>query len=214
MRRIVRRWTLAFCDDDLLPVWRAAAVKAGLRVVRTGVWVREGGAPQFTGDRPAGGAEYVVILHRPVKMRWNGGGLPAVWAHPIVANRSGHRRDRVHTTQKPESLMSEIVSLFTEPGETVLDPFAGSGTTGVAALRYGRSFVGLERSAEYADVARGRCAAAAALETSLSLRMKQASLLDKIWLKATEVSPPAIGLGKPQKGALAQAAGVVRRGGR
>lgn len=149
LTRLVRRWSLVFCDDDLLPIWRATARKAGLQVIRTGIWHRVGGAPQFTGDRPAAGAEYIVILHRTarrgVACRWNGGGHSAVYTHPIVANRSGHRKDRIHTTQKPLSLMMELASLFSEPGEVVFDPFAGSGTTGVAAIRQGRRFLGVEK---------------------------------------------------------------------
>jgi site-specific DNA-methyltransferase (adenine-specific) len=160
LARVVRRWSLVFCDDDLLPVWRSEAKRAGLEVVRTGVWIRVGGAPQFTGDRPGTGAEYIAILHRPGRKRWNGGVSAGVWAHaedcpipgplgpvlkhPIVANRKGQQGSRIHTTQKPEALMLDLVSLFSDPGELVLDCTAGSGTTGVAALRLGRRFVGIE----------------------------------------------------------------------
>jgi DNA modification methylase len=144
LARVVKRWSLVFCDDVLLPVWRSQAERAGLQFVRTGVWVRIGGAPQFTGDRPGTGAEYVAILHRPGRKRWNGHGMPAIWTHPIVANRKGQQGSRIHTTQKPESLMLELVNLFSEPGEIVLDPTAGAGTTGVAAIRLGRRFVGIE----------------------------------------------------------------------
>jgi site-specific DNA-methyltransferase (adenine-specific) len=178
--RIVRRWTLVFCDDELLPIWRACARKAGLDVIRTGVWVRIGGAPQFTGDRPAGGAEYVVILHPKGRKRWNGGGDPAVWSHAIVANRSRHRNDRVHTTQKPIGLLLDLVGMFSEPGESILDPFAGSGTTGMAALRLGRSFIGIERMAEHYETARGRLERedGEVLPGSAYRRHKQMSLLE------------------------------------
>ncbi|MYV97302.1 site-specific DNA-methyltransferase [Streptomyces sp. SID3343] len=62
---------------------------------------------------------------------------------------------RKHITQKPLDVMRELVTLCPPKG-TVLDPFAGSGTTGVAALMEGRSFVGVEAKEEYADIAQAR----------------------------------------------------------
>lgn len=65
----------------------------------------------------------------------------------------------MHITQKPVEVMQELVKIC-PPGGTVLDPFTGSGTTGVAALREGRRFIGVELSEHYADIAeqRLRCA--------------------------------------------------------
>jgi DNA modification methylase len=65
-----------------------------------------------------------------------------------------------HQTQKPLALMETLVRLFSDPGELILDPFAGSGTTGVAAVRLGRRFLGWEMNPEYAEIARKRIAAA------------------------------------------------------
>jgi site-specific DNA-methyltransferase (adenine-specific) len=67
-------------------------------------------------------------------------------------------RGRVHITQKPVELLADLVRVCV-PGGTVLDPFAGSGSTGVAALDSGRNFVGIEGSAHYAAIARQRLAA-------------------------------------------------------
>ncbi|MFE2106657.1 DNA-methyltransferase [Kitasatospora sp. NPDC059463] len=67
---------------------------------------------------------------------------------------------REHITQKPDSLMTELVRVAA-PGGVVLDPFTGSGSTGVAALLSGRRFVGIEASPAYADVARRRLTLAA-----------------------------------------------------
>jgi site-specific DNA-methyltransferase (adenine-specific) len=61
-----------------------------------------------------------------------------------------------HATVKPVTLMRHLVRLVTVPGQLVLDPFAGSGTTGIACRLEGREFVGIERDPDYADIARRR----------------------------------------------------------
>lgn len=71
-------------------------------------------------------------------------------------NRTGTVARNVHPTVKPVELMRWLVRLVTPPGGTVLDPFAGSGTTGIAAVLEGFSFTGIEREAEYADIAEAR----------------------------------------------------------
>lgn len=143
------RWSLAFSDVESASDWRCDMEAAGLEYVRTGAWVKLGATPQFTGDRPAPGFEVITIGHPAGKKRWNGGGSHAVWTHPIL---NGSTVPRDHTTQKPESLMRELVTLFTDPGETILDPFAGSGTTLVAAKRLGRKAIGIELNPAYCDV--------------------------------------------------------------
>lgn len=65
-----------------------------------------------------------------------------------------------HPTVKPLALMRYLVRLVTQPGELVLDPFTGSGSTGVACVEEGRRFIGIELSPEYAEIARRRIAAA------------------------------------------------------
>ncbi len=66
-------------------------------------------------------------------------------------------RKNNHPTTKPVKLMSYIITLFTREGDFVLDPFLGSGTTGIASKLMGRSFVGIEREQEYMDIAQERC---------------------------------------------------------
>jgi site-specific DNA-methyltransferase (adenine-specific) len=63
--------------------------------------------------------------------------------------------ERVHITQKPLLLLRQLIGITT-PGATVLDPFLGSGTTGVAAVLEGRRFIGIEKSADMAGLARDR----------------------------------------------------------
>ena len=64
--------------------------------------------------------------------------------------------DEQHPCPKPENVMNALVSRFTERGESVLDPFMGSGTTGVACARLGRRFIGIEIEPKYFDIARRR----------------------------------------------------------
>ncbi len=68
--------------------------------------------------------------------------------------------ERYHPTQKPLALMVWVIENYTLPGDTVLDPFFGSGTTGVACVRTGRKFIGCENSPEYFEIAQRRIAEA------------------------------------------------------
>lgn len=68
------------------------------------------------------------------------------------------REDRVHPTQKPLDLMERCILLFTNAGDLVVDPFAGSGTTGVAAVKHGRRFIGSDLDAGYVEAANKRLA--------------------------------------------------------
>ena len=61
-----------------------------------------------------------------------------------------------HPTQKPEYLLERIVLASTEDGQIILDPFCGSGTTGVEALKYGRKFIGIEINEEYMAISKRR----------------------------------------------------------
>jgi len=78
--------------------------------------------------------------------------------------------DKVHPTQKPEALLARILLSSSNPGDVVLDPFFGSGTTGAVAKRLGRHYIGIERDPEYAKAARARIAAVKPLEdTALAI---------------------------------------------
>lgn len=138
---IARRWVVFTCE------WKDAHKldEAGL-LIRLGIWRKPDGAPQFTGDRPGTGWEAVAICHRPGRKKWNGGGRHAVWTFPKGQGDG-------HPTQKPVPFASALLADFTNPGETILDPFMGSGTTGVACAKLGRSFVGIEIDEGYFEIA-------------------------------------------------------------
>lgn len=141
LARVATRWVLVFCAVEQVSDWRGALVGSGLEYVRCGAWLKDNATPQFTGDRPAAGFEALVIAHRPGRKRWNGGGKLGVW-RTSTAYREGDVVE--HPTQKPLALMRALVEDFTDANDLILDPFAGSGTTGVAALTLGRRFIGWE----------------------------------------------------------------------
>lgn len=153
--RLARRWVLVFSDIESDHLWRSDLMTAGLDYVRTGIWHKVGCTPQFSGDRPATAAEAITICHPKGRKRWNGGGAHAFWSVPIVLDRGGEEK-RLHTTQKPESLMRALVDQFTDPGDVILDAFGGSATTGVAAGYLGRKSILIEESEERAEVAAKR----------------------------------------------------------
>jgi modification methylase len=83
------------------------------------------------------------------------------WLLPICAGNERLRDangGKAHSTQKPEALLHRILLASSSPGDLVLDPFFGSGTTGVVARRLGRNFVGIERDPAYVELARQRIA--------------------------------------------------------
>ena len=84
------------------------------------------------------------------------------WTLPICSGAErlkDENGDKAHSTQKPESLLHRVILSSTKPGDTVLDPFFGSGTTGAVAKKLGRQFIGIERDRNYARIARARIAA-------------------------------------------------------
>lgn len=149
--RSCSRWCAVWSDVESIHRWIAVLEECGLRYVRTGIWNKTDYMPQMSGDRPAQGFEACAIFHAQGPMQWNGGGKAAVWSYGTV------KVDRPdHPCPKPEPLMSELVTLFTDEGETILDPFAGSGTTLVAAKKLGRKAIGIEREEKYCEVAARR----------------------------------------------------------
>jgi site-specific DNA-methyltransferase (adenine-specific) len=150
--RATRRWVVATC------AWQHCALLGHqtpdpLRFIRFGAWMKRGGMPQLTGDRPGVGWEAVAILHRTGEpMRWNGGGKCAAWLHTPL------KVEAEWPTQKPIEFLLDLVSLFSDPGETVLDPFMGSGTTLLAAKDLGRKAIGVEREERACEIAARRLA--------------------------------------------------------
>ena len=84
------------------------------------------------------------------------------WTIPLCTGEErlkGRDGKKVHPTQKPEALLARVILSSSRPGDLVLDPFSGTGTTGAAAKRLGRQFIGIERDPAYAAAAEARISA-------------------------------------------------------
>lgn len=147
--RTARRWIVIKSDmegvtGDCGPGWKSDLQRAGARWARFAVWWKEGAQPQLSGDRPGQGTEGFAIAHSRIqRMRWNAGGKHGRWMHRI-AQEHVTGETRVHTTQTPLPLWLEIVEDFTDPSDLILDPFCGSGSLGVACVRLGRRYIGID----------------------------------------------------------------------
>lgn len=170
---ITKRWLIFTCE------WRFAA---GLEnafpdeFIRLGVWLKPNGAPQYTGDRPSTGWEAVVIMHNKGRKKWNGGGHHATWIENIVTPGTN-----IHPTQKPIPLVSDWIRKFTDPGDIILDPYMGSGTTLYCAMKLGRRAIGIEVDKKHFDNACQRIADAHANSDMFIVPakpMKQITLTD------------------------------------
>lgn len=157
--RVARRWVVVKSDEDGRHLWQADLERAGARHIRAGTWWKIGAQPQLSGRMPAVDREALQISHpRGDALRWNGGGMHASWCalpehlvyrFPIATDRNG-TGERVHTTQTPLALWLQLVEDFTDPGGFVLDPFCGSGSLGIACVRLGRRYLGVDNGKDAA----------------------------------------------------------------
>lgn len=148
--RITRRWVVSNVATDTAFRFEVEGAPEGLRVLRVGAWVKTNPMPMISADRPAMGWEPLVYMHRAdVKPTWSGGGRAGNYVCP-TSQGSGH------PTQKPLGMVADWVRRFTEPGDLVLDPFAGTGTTLVAAKEEGRRAIGIEADERWCELAAKR----------------------------------------------------------
>ena len=93
------------------------------------------------------------------------------WTIPLCTGEErlkGRDGKKLHPTQKPEALLARVILSSSRPGDLVLDPFSGTGTTGAAAKRLGRQFIGIERDPAYAAAAEARISAGRAAAGGLA----------------------------------------------
>ena len=149
VKNVCEGWGVFFCMAEGVRAWRDAIEATGAKYKRAMVWVKPDAMPQFNGQGPSTGHEMMVSAwYGTGHSRWNGGGKPGTFIYNKNTLGGGQ-----HPTQKPLPLIQELVHLFSFSGETVLDPFMGSGTTGVACVKLGRKFIGIEIDEGYFDIA-------------------------------------------------------------
>jgi len=143
-------WFIAFCTSEGVGRWADEINASPMKYKRACVWVKPDSTPQMNGQGPAQGAEHFVCAWAGSGFaKWNGGGKRGVYTCCV----NGPERHGEHPTEKPRKLMAEIIADFTNAAQIILDPFMGSGTTGVAAVQMGRDFIGIEREEKYFDIA-------------------------------------------------------------
>jgi modification methylase len=142
----------------------------GFWILNDVVWRKSNPMPNFRGKRltnahetliwasKAEGSKY-TFNYEALKELNDGVQMRSDWVIPLC---TGHERlkddngDKAHPTQKPEALLHRVILATTNPGDVVLDPFFGTGTTGAVAKMLGREFIGIEREAAYRKVAEKR----------------------------------------------------------
>jgi site-specific DNA-methyltransferase (adenine-specific) len=143
--------------------FRSAIEWSGFRIKSQGVWDRDWhGMGDLTGGLAP--CHDLFWLASKGKAKFHGDRLKSV-----IRARRVAPDDLVHPTEKPSSLIEQIARAITPPGGIVLDPFTGSGSTGKAAMAEGFRFIGIEREAEYVEIARARISAEAEKPRQLSL---------------------------------------------
>jgi modification methylase len=183
--RFTREWLAAArrCLKDTGTLWvigsyhnifRVGAIlqDLGFWILNDVVWRKSNPMPNFKGRRFTNAHETLIWAAKSAdqKYTFNYEAMKALndelqmrsdWTLPICAGRERIKDadgQKAHSTQKPEALLHRVIVSSTRPGDVILDPFFGSGTTGAVATRLGRRFIGIEREKTYADVARARIA--------------------------------------------------------
>lgn len=136
------------------------ATEVGLYYKTTGVWHRSNPMPRNANLHFINSCDPWMYFIKAVKGKktgtFNNGGRTIHDCIECPVAGRGEKKISMHPTQKPENLMRMFVELLSNPGETVLDPFMGGGTTGVSCIRTGRDFIGIELSEEYFNRAKER----------------------------------------------------------
>ncbi|MEH3046462.1 site-specific DNA-methyltransferase [Sphingomonas adhaesiva] len=157
-------------------VWRKANPMPNFRGTRftnaheTLIWASKGEKAKYTFNYRS-----MKTLNDEIQMRSD-------WEFPICGGGERLKKGgvKVHPTQKPEALLYRILLACTKPGDVVLDPFFGTGTTGAVAKRLGRRWIGIEREADYIEAAQERIAAALPLDESALSTMQSPRAQPKV----------------------------------
>jgi modification methylase len=174
-RRVLRRDGTLWVIGSYHNIFRVGTIlqDLGFWILNDIVWRKSNPMPNFRGRRFTNAHETMIWASRDreAKYRFNYEAMKGLnddlqmrsdWTFPLCTGPERLRDeagDKLHPTQKPEALLHRVILSSTQPGEVVLDPFFGTGTTGAVARRLGRRFIGIEREGAYAAAARARIAA-------------------------------------------------------
>lgn len=154
----------------------------GFWILNDVIWRKSNPMPNFRGRRFTNAHETMIwasqdqnakkytFNYEAMKMANEDVQMRSDWLFPIcnggerLKNEEGNK---VHPTQKPEALLQRVILSSTKPGDVVLDPFFGTGTTGAVAKKLGRHFVGIEREQDYIDAAEARIDAVVPLDEKI-----------------------------------------------
>lgn len=139
-----------FCSDKTLDWFKPEIELAGFNYKNSIIWLKNS---HTAGDLVAQfGKKYEPLIYvNKGRAPILGGRITDVWEFPRVAGKT-----QLHQNQKPTALIEQAVKCSSEPGQTVLDPFIGSGTTAVACINTGRNFIGFELDTNYWEIANKR----------------------------------------------------------
>ena len=150
LKRIMKwdTWGFIFTDNKAVTTVWEELEKNNLSPRNTYHWIKYNKAPTPRSNFKSCVETAVVFTKGRTNKKWNGGGNePNYVVMPFVSEGE-------HPTQKPVSLIEKIILLVTEKGDIVIDPFMGSGTTGIACAKLDRGFIGIEISDEYFSLAK------------------------------------------------------------
>jgi modification methylase len=165
----------------------------GFWILNDIVWRKANPMPNFKGTRFTNAHETLIWASMGEKARYTFNyramktlndelQMRSDWVLPICGGQERLKSGgtKVHPTQKPEALLYRVMLATTNPGDVVLDPFFGTGTTGAVARRLGREWIGCERESVYRKAAMERIAAALPLDESALTTMQSARSAPKV----------------------------------
>jgi modification methylase len=165
----------------------------GFWILNDVIWVKANPMPNFKGTRFTNAHETLIwaSMGEKAKYTFNYRSMKTLndelqmrsdWEFPICGGQERLKKDgtKVHPTQKPEALLYRLLLATTRPGDVVLDPFFGTGTTGAVAKRLGRHWIGIEREPGYCAAAIERIEAALPLDESALTTMQSPKAAPKV----------------------------------
>ena len=165
----------------------------GFWILNDIIWRKANPMPNFKGTRFTNAHETLIWASKSESARYTFNyramktlndelQMRSDWSFPICGGQERIKRNgtKAHPTQKPEALLYRILLACTKPGDVVLDPFFGTGTTGAVAKRLQRHFIGIEREQDYVDVAEERIAAALPLDESAITTMQSPTAAPRV----------------------------------